>query len=267
MILNAIHWNLDPTMFNIGSHGVRYYGLMFAFAFFFGYVVMKRYYKLDKLKDTLLDKLSMYVFIGTLVGARLGHCFFYAPGHYLSNPIEILYVWEGGLASHGAAIGILTALFLYARKINVPFLWILDRVVIVVALGGFFIRMGNFFNSEIYGVATSLPWGVVFEQNGETIPKHPTQIYEALSYLLIFVVLHFYFLKIRVKEINGKIFGIFLVLLFSARFFIEFLKNVQENFEEDMALNMGQWLSIPFILIGIGLLLYLQKNQAKLSDK
>jgi prolipoprotein diacylglyceryltransferase len=149
----------------------------------------------------------------------------------------------------------------------VPFLWILDRVVIVVALGGFFIRMGNFFNSEIYGVATSLPWGVVFENNGETIPKHPTQIYEALSYLLIFVVLHFYFLKIRVKEINGKIFGIFLILLFSARFLIEFIKNDQVDFESAMKLNMGQWLSLPFILIGLGLLLFLNKQKIKQPKK
>jgi len=186
----------------------------------------------------------------------------------LSNPIEILYVWEGGLASHGAAIGILTALFLYARKINVPFLWILDRVVIVVALSGFFIRMGNFFNSEIYGVETTLPWGVIFVRGSEhnTVPSHPTQIYEALSYLAIFVVLHFYFLKIRMKELNGKIFGLFLILLFTARFLIEFLKNSQEDFEKGMVLNMGQWLSIPFILIGAGLLLYLQKKPVKASD-
>lgn len=261
MILNVIHWDFDPTMFHIFGHGVRYYGLMFAFAFFFGYLVMRKYYKLDNLKDALLDKLSMYVFIGTLVGARLGHCLFYEPGYYLSNPIKILFVWEGGLASHGAAIGIPLALFLYARKINVPFLWILDRVVIVVALAGFFIRMGNFFNSEIYGVPTSLPWGVIFEHNGETVPKHPTQIYEALSYLMIFVVLHFYFLKIRVKEINGKIFGIFLILLFTARFLIEFIKNPQVGFEKGMELNMGQWLSIPFVLFGIGLLIYLNKNK------
>jgi phosphatidylglycerol:prolipoprotein diacylglycerol transferase len=269
MILHAIHWDFDPTMFHIGSHGVRYYGLMFAFAFFFGYVIMKKYYKLDKLKDSLLDKLSMYVFIGTLVGARIGHCLFYQPEYYLSNPLEILFVWEGGLASHGAAFGILAALFLYARKINVSYLWILDRVVIVVALAGFFIRMGNFFNSEIYGIQTSLPWGVVFERNGETIAKHPTQIYEALSYLLIFVALHFYFLKIRTKEINGKIFGIFLILLFTTRFLIEFIKNDQVGFEEGMKLNMGQWLSIPFVLTGIGLIYFLnsKNKQNKLDTK
>lgn len=260
MILTAIHWNFDPNIFYIGDHGVRWYGLMFALAFFFGYIVMKRYYKLDNLKEELLEKLSVYVFVGTLIGARIGHCLFYQPEYYLSNPVKILFVWEGGLASHGAAIGILLALWLYARKINVPYLWILDRVVIVVALGGFFIRTGNFFNSEIYGVQTSLPWGVIFERNRETVPKHPTQLYEALSYLLIFIALHFYFLKIRIKNLHGQIFGIFLVLLFAARFLIEFIKENQVGFEANMKLNMGQWLSIPFILFGLGLLLRIRRK-------
>ncbi len=268
MILNAIHWDFDPTIFTIGNHGVRWYGLMFALAFLSGYFVMKKYYKLNNLSEKLLEKLSMYVFIGTLAGARLGHIFFYQPDYYLSNPIEILFIWEGGLASHGAAIGILIALWMYAKKVKVPYLWILDRVVIVVALGGFFIRMGNFFNSEIYGIQTSLPWGVIFERNGETVPKHPTQIYEALSYLLIFITLHFYLLKIRAKHLNGQIFGIFLILLFLARFLIEFIKETQVGFEKGMTLNMGQWLSIPFILAGIGLLIYVNKRKhEKLSIK
>ncbi len=261
MILNAIHWDFDPTIFTIGSHGVRWYGLMFALAFLSGYWVMKKYFKLDNLTEKLLEKLSMYVFIGTLIGARLGHVFFYQPDYYLSHPLEILFIWEGGLASHGAAIGIPVALWMYAKKIDVPYLWILDRVVIVVALGGFFIRMGNFLNSEIYGIQTSLPWGVIFEKNGETVPKHPTQIYEALSYLFIFIVLHFYFLKIRTKKLTGQIFGIFLILLFLARFLIEFIKEEQVMFEKTMALNMGQWLSIPFILAGVGLLIYVNKKK------
>lgn len=266
MILNAIHWNLDPEIFSIGSHGIRWYGLLFASAFFFGYIIMRKYYRMDKLKDQLLDKLAMYVFVGTLVGARLGHCLFYQPDHYLANPVEILFVWQGGLASHGAAIGILLALFLYARKINVPFLWILDRVVIVVALSGFFIRMGNFMNSEIYGIETSLPWGVVFERNNEMVPKHPTQIYEALSYLAIFVALHFYFIKIKAKEINGQIFAIFLILLFTARFLIEFIKNDQVAFESGMTLNMGQYLSLPFIVTGI-VILYLNWKKREAPEK
>ncbi|ALO16053.1 prolipoprotein diacylglyceryl transferase [Salinivirga cyanobacteriivorans] len=266
MILQAIHWNFDPEIFEIWGHGVRWYGLMFAFAFFFGYIIMKKYFTHDKLKEELLEKLSIYVFLGTLIGARLGHTLFYQPEYYLSRPHEILFVWEGGLASHGAAVGILLALWLYARKINVPYLWILDRVVIVVALGGFFIRMGNFFNSEIYGIETSLPWGVIFERKGETVPRHPTQIYEALSYLLIFIGLHFHFLKIRAKQLNGQIFGIFLVLLFSARFFIEFIKQDQVGFEATMKLNMGQWLSLPFIAIGIGLIFWVQKNKKELQE-
>ena len=263
MILNAIHWDGDPAIFSIFGHEVRYYGLMFAFAFMAGYMIMKKYYTLDKLQESLLEKLTMYVFFGTLVGARLGHCLFYEPEHYLANPIEIIYIWEGGLASHGAAVGILVALWMYARKINVSYLWILDRVVIVVALGGFFIRMGNFFNSEIYGIETSLPWGVIFHRVGETMPKHPTQIYEALSYLLIFIGLHFYFLKIRLQNLNGRIFGIFLILLFSARFFIEFIKEEQVTFEKGMTLNMGQWLSMPFIIAGIYFLYASFKKELK----
>lgn len=260
MILNAIHWEMDPAIFTIFGHEVRYYGLMFALAFMFGYMIMKKYYKFDNLQESLLEKLTMYVFFGTLLGARLGHCLFYQPDYYLSNPIEILYIWEGGLASHGAAVGIIFALWLYARKINVPLLWILDRVVIVVALAGFFIRMGNFFNSEIYGVETTLPWGVIFHRDGQTTPMHPTQIYEALSYLLIFIGLHFYFIKIRLQNLNGRIFGVFLILLFSVRFFIEFIKNEQVGFEKEMTLNMGQWLSIPFVLAGF---YFLYKSHTK----
>lgn len=264
-MLNAIQWNLDPAIFTIWGHEVRYYGLMFALAFTFGYVVMKKYYKFDNLQESLLEKLTMYVFFGTLIGARLGHCLFYQPEYYLAHPFEIFFIWEGGLASHGAGIGIITSLWLYAKKINVPFLWILDRVAIVVALSGFFIRMGNFFNSEIFGIKTSLPWGVIFQRVGETVPKHPTQIYEALSYLILFVGLHFYFLKIRTKKLNGQIFSIFLILLFIARFLIEFIKEEQVGFEKGMSLNMGQWLSIPFILVGIAILykIHSQKsNQA-----
>ena len=261
MIQLFIHWNINPAIFHIGEHEVRWYGLLFAAAFFFGYYVMRKYFRLDNIKEELLDKLSVYIFLGTLIGARLGHCLFYEPSYYFAHPIKFLFVWEGGLASHGASIGILIALYLYARKIKVPFLFIVDRVVIVAALGGFFVRMGNFMNSEIYGTHTSLPWGVIFERNGELLPKHPTQIYEALAYLAIFVFLNYYFLKHRTKEVNGKIFGIFLILLFVTRFLIEFIKNNQESFESNMSLNMGQWLSIPFILVGLGLLIYLKYSK------
>jgi prolipoprotein diacylglyceryl transferase len=192
--------------------------------------------------------------VGTVIGARLGHCLFYEPEYYLSNPLLILKVWEGGLASHGAAVGILLALYLLSRKIKKPYLWILDRVVIVVALAGFCIRMGNLMNSEIYGNVTNLPWGFIFARENETLAKHPTQIYEGLSYLAIFFLLYFIFIR-KAKSLKpGYIFGLFLILLFSVRFIIEFIKEPQVGFEANMALNMGQLLSIPFILTGFYLL-------------
>jgi prolipoprotein diacylglyceryl transferase len=220
---------------------------------------MNRIFKKEHIPQKMLDTLTTYMVIGTVVGARLGHCLFYEPAYYLANPLRILKVWEGGLASHGAAIGILISLYLFVRKVKKPYLWILDRIVIVVALAGFFIRMGNLMNSEIYGVQTSLPWGFIFVRWGETMPKHPTQIYEALSYLAIFFLLYSIYLRKGVKIKQGFLFGLFLIILFSVRFLIEFIKEPQVGFEEHMVLNMGQLLSIPFILTGIFLLVYKRK--------
>lgn len=266
MILNYITWNVDPEIFSIGGLSIRWYGLMFAMAFLSGYLVFTRALKIKRLDAEMLDQLLIYVAVGTIVGARLGHCLFYEPSYYLSNPVEILKIWEGGLASHGAAIGIVLALWLYIRKHKLSFLWLMDRIVIVVPLGGAFIRTGNLFNSEIYGRATDVPWAFLFVRDVvrdpntgaviPNVPSHPTQIYEALSYLFIFVVLFLYFRKNHDKIRDGLIFGIFLILLFTARFFIEFIKRDQVSFESGMLLNMGQWLSLPFILIGIGLIIY-----------
>ncbi|MFO7843995.1 MAG: prolipoprotein diacylglyceryl transferase [Bacteroidales bacterium] len=254
MILNSITWDVNPDIVSFWGLTIRYYGVLFAASFFFGYLIMQKIFKKEGLSVELLDKLTVYVAIGTVVGARLGHCLFYDPAYYLQNPLEIIKIWHGGLASHGAAIGILIALYYFARKNKKPYLWILDRIVIVVALAGFFIRMGNLMNSEIYGIETSLPWGFIFVRNGEVIPKHPTQIYEALSYLLIFVLLYSIYHKKGTKVRQGLIFSLFLILLFTVRFLIEFIKEVQVDFEQTMALNMGQWLSIPFVIIGFYLL-------------
>jgi len=254
MILNSITWDVNPDIVNFWGLTIRYYGVLFASAFFFGYLIMQKIFKKEGLTVELLDKLTVYVALGTIIGARLGHCLFYDPSFYLQHPIEILKIWRGGLASHGAAIGILIALYYFSKKNKKPYLWILDRIVIVVALAGFFIRMGNLMNSEIYGIPTKLPWGFIFVRNGEVIPKHPTQIYEALSYLLIFILLYSIYNKKGTNVRQGLIFSIFLILLFTVRFLIEFIKEVQVDFEQTMALNMGQWLSIPFILIGIYLL-------------
>lgn len=261
MIISAIIWNVDPEIFRIGNFAIRWYGLLFALGFVFGYIIMGSIFKKEKIPQKLLDTLTMYMVIGTVVGARLGHCLFYEPGFYLSHPLNILKIWEGGLASHGAAVGIIIALYFFSRKAKKTFLWIIDRVVIVVALAGFFIRMGNLMNSEIYGVETSLPWGFIFVRWGETLPKHPTQIYEALSYLLIFVLLYSIYLRKGIKLKDGYIFGLFLILLFSARFLIEFIKEPQVGFEDNMILNMGQLLSIPFVLLGIAILIRSKKQK------
>ncbi len=261
MIISAITWNVEPEIFRIGSFAIRWYGLLFALGFVFGYIIMGSIFKKEKTPQKLLDTLTMYMVIGTVAGARLGHCLFYEPEFYLSHPLNILKIWEGGLASHGAAVGILIALYFFSRKAKKSYLWIIDRVVIVVALAGFFIRMGNLMNSEIYGVETSLPWGFIFVRWGETVPKHPTQIYEALSYLLIFVLLYAIYLRKGTKLKDGYIFGLFLILLFSARFLIEFIKEPQVGFEDNMMLNMGQLLSIPFVLLGIVILIWSKKQK------
>ncbi len=255
-MLAFITWNIDPEIFKLGPFSVRYYGLMWALAFYVGYVIFNRFVKREHLPEGFLDSLLMYMIVGTVIGARLGHCLFYEPDYYLSHPIEILKIWHGGLASHGAAIGILIVLYLFARKQKVPMLYVIDRVVIAVAIGGAFIRLGNLMNSEIYGVETSLPWGFIFVRNGEVLPKHPTQLYEALSYTAIFFLLYWLYVKANGKLRNGFIFGIFLILLFGARFLIEYVKEPQVDFEKHMTLNMGQWLSIPFIIAGIGFLVY-----------
>jgi len=207
MVLTYIHWNVNPEIFRIGSFAVRWYGLLFASGFFFGYLILTKMFKKEGVPIELLDKLTLYVAVGTIVGARLGHVCFYEPGYFCAHPGEILKIWHGGLASHGAAIGILLSLWLFKKNTGRSFLWTIDRVVLVVALAGFFIRMGNLMNSEIYGVQTSLPWGFVFERNGETVPKHPTQIYEALSYLLIFFYLRWLYYKNDGKVPEGLLFA------------------------------------------------------------
>lgn len=251
MLLQFIHWNVNPAIFTIDPISVRWYGLLFAMSFVVGYFIMLRFFRKEGVPEPLLDELSMYMLIATVVGARLGHVFFYEPASYLAHPLDILKIWQGGLASHGAAVGIIVALLIFARKNKRPFLWVIDRIVIVVALSGFFIRTGNLFNSEIYGNVTSLPWGFIFERNGETLPKHPTQLYEGLSYLAIFVFLIWHYFKKDGKPNPGFLFGFFLVTVFGCRFLIEFVKEPQVDFETTMALNMGQLLSIPLIVAGI----------------
>jgi prolipoprotein diacylglyceryl transferase len=268
MELLFVHWNVDPTLFSIGALHIRYYGLSWAIALILSYVLFNRFFKDEKWSQEELDRLTTYVVVGTILGARLGHCLFYEPAYYLSHPVDILKIWQGGLASHGAAIGILTSLFLYHRKNRtVSMWWLLDRISIAVAIAGACVRLGNLMNSEIYGTVTTLPWGFIFERNGETLPMHPTQLYEALSYFLLFIFLFFQYKKKRNNIPQGLHFGIFLVVLFMARFLIEFIKNVQVDFEKSLVLNMGQMLSVPFILSGVAIIIWSLSNKKKHQEK
>ncbi len=264
-----ITWNPDPEIFSVGSFAVRWYGLFFALSFFFGYLIMLQFFKREGVPVKLLDELTTYMIIGTIVGARLGHVFFYEPSWYIQHPLKILEVWEGGLASHGAAIGIILALIIFSRVRKKPFLWVIDRIVIVVALAGFLIRMGNLMNSEIYGLPTSLPWGFRFLRSSSPeeglVPRHPTQIYEALSYLVIFGYLLWYYYRKQGKPSHGYLFGMFLILIFGVRFIIEFIKEPQVGFEQGLTLNMGQLLSIPFVVTGI-VLVYLALHRNKTPE-
>ena len=251
MLLSFIEWSVSPEIFHLGPVSVRWYGFLFAMAFVAGYFIMIWVFNKEGRPKTDLEQLSVYMIFGTVIGARLGHCLFYNPEYYLSNPIEILKVWEGGLASHGAAIGILTAIYLFSsKKRNYPMIWTLDRIVIVVALAGTFIRLGNLFNSEIIGKPTDVSWGFIFTAVDD-IPRHPAQLYESIAYFIIFLILLFIYYKGIEKKKSGLLFGIFLVLVFTFRFFVEFLKENQSGFEEAMTLNMGQLLSIPFVIAGI----------------
>lgn len=264
-MLNYIHWNIHPEILP-DILPVRWYGILFMSGFVFGYYLLERIFKAENKPVAWLDSLSLYVGAGTILGARLGHCLFYEPEYYLSHPIEILKIWEGGLASHGAAIGILLSLWLFSRKFKeASFLWITDRLVIVVTLAAVTIRLGNLMNSEIVGGPTDLPWGFVFERLNEDFPRHPTQLYEAFAYLLIFVFLFRQYWKNKAGEYRGRLFGLFLILLFGFRFFIEYIKDVQVEFEKSMALNMGQWLSIPLVLVGIFLLIRSGKSRQKMA--
>ncbi len=264
MILSSIFWNVSPEIVKLGPITLRWYGLLFASGFVLGYIILSKIFQLEKKPQSDLEQLSIYVILGTIIGARLGHCLFYDPVYYLSHPIKILEVWEGGLASHGAAIGIITAIYLLSKKQkDKTMLWILDRLVIVVALGGALIRLGNLFNSEIIGTPTDLPWAFIFARVDD-VPRHPAQLYESIFYFITFIILYLVYYKTDKKNKQGFLFGFFLALVFGFRFCVEFLKVEQSSFEKGMTLDMGQLLSIPFILIGF----YFLFRKTKLaSDK
>jgi phosphatidylglycerol---prolipoprotein diacylglyceryl transferase len=261
MVLLFVNWNINPEIFRIGGFALRYYSLLFAIAFLLGYYLVKNMYQKEGLDEKTLNPLLIYIIAGTITGARLGQVFFYEFGYFRHHLFEIIFPfrigskgfeWTGyqGLASHGAAIGILIALALYCKKYKQNFLRTIDKIVIAVALAGFFIRTGNLFNSEIIGKPTDVSWAFIFERV-DLIPRHPSQVYEAAAYLLIFFILWGMYQRKGMELKRGFLFGWFLIFVFSTRFLIEFSKENQEAFESALPINMGQILSLPFVLIGL----------------
>ncbi len=263
MNLLTVVWDFNPAIFSIGDFEIRWYSLTWVAALLFGGWLFSYFCKREGKPETVSDTAFMYIALGTIIGARVGHCLFYDPVHFLTHPLEIITgIRDGGLASHGAAIGIVCGIWLSSRKNNVSVLWTADRLGIIAPLSGAMIRFGNLFNSEIYGHATSLPWGFKFVLRHpntpiELVPScHPTQLYEAACYIVCFAVLFILYRYTKVAKREGFIFGAAMVGIFLSRFFIEFVKNNQEAFEEGMALNMGQILSIPFVVAGIAFMLW-----------
>ena len=275
MIMMKFNWSPSETLFEIGGFGIHFYSLMFVVAFLLGYRICKNIFLTEGINQKYLEPLFMFMVISTLLGARLGDVVFYSWDYYQNHLIEILlpirenpnkdilfgivkgyeFIGFRGLASHGASIGIILGLFLFQKKFKIKsFLWLLDRLTIPISLGAFFVRIGNFFNSEIVGKYTGSNFGVVFENRGEILPRHPAQLYEAIGYLFLFILLRKLY-KTNLRQKEGVFLGVFFLVLFGVRFLVEFVKESQGGIEEFLPnLSTGQWLSIPFILLGIVLI-------------
>lgn len=281
-----ITWDVTPEIID-GWKTPNYYGLLFVSGLMIGYFVIKRMFKRERIHEKYLDQLVLFMVIATIVGARLGHVFFYGPywdvvdangvviqEGYLSHPMSIFKVWEGGLASHGGVVAILLALWWYSRKVvKLPMMWILDRIVVAIAIAGCFIRLGNLMNSEIVGIPTDVPWAFSFPHfwnedlpGYDATPRHATQLYEALAYLASFGILMFLYWKKKMYQKSGVVFGAFLILIFGARFLIEFLKLGQAERDDTWALNTGQVLSIPLVIAGIFILVRALKKERSEQD-
>lgn len=267
MILNYIHWNPDPEIINIFGFSLRYYGVLFVSGLIIAIYILGWIFKRENIPANNLDKLTIYGIIGIIVGARLGHCLFYEPSYFLSHPLEMIlpvtfppdggieFIGYQGLASHGGVLGLFIGIYFYSRKTKHKMIDTLDLIAVVVGVSLGFIRLANFMNSEIIGMPTTRPWGIIFERV-DNVPRHPAQLYEAISYFIIFGIMMILYLKLKDRLKNGILFGLASVLFFIARFLIEFLKENQVGFEEGMTFNMGQLLSLPYIAAGIGFIIY-----------
>ena len=274
MLFDYIHWNIDPEIIHLFGITLRYYSLLFVGGLLLCIYILNWIFKQEHIPLMHLEKLAIYGLIGIVVGARLGHCLFYQPDYYLSHPLEMLLPIEitpdgvkftgyQGLASHGGTLGLFIAMIIYARKTKESFIKTIDLIAIVAPLGSCFIRVANLMNSEIIGNPTSVPWAFVFVRV-DNVPRHPAQLYEAIAYLLIFGLLFYLYKTKRQKLQRGFFFGLTITLIFLARFFIEFVKETEVSFEQQMQLDMGQILSIPFIIVGIGFIIYGLRKTKKL---
>ena len=283
-LLLQINWSPNETLFEIGSFGLHYYSLMFVLAFTIGYRIVEKYFMAEGVSKDYLEPLFVFMVFSTLIGARLGEVFFYSWDYYQNHLLEILlpirensnkflfgfvkgYEFTGfrGLASHGAAIGIISGIIIFQLKYKLKStLWVFDRLTVPVSLGGVFIRLGNFINSEILGIYTGSNYGVVFQNRGEILPRHPAQLYESLGYLILFLILRKVYPK--VNHISGYLLGIFLSGIFSIRFLVEYVKESQGGFEENLPfLSTGQWLSIPLIISGLLIILWAKYRKTSLG--
>ncbi len=280
-ILLSVTWDVDPTLFTVLGREIRWYGLLWVIGLIVAVYIVQKIFKHEDLPEKWFDSLFIYMMVGIIAGARLGHCLFYEPGYYLAHPIEILKVWEGGLASHGGVIGIIIAVWLYSRKVTKQsMLWTFDRVMVPTGFTAAMIRLGNLMNHEIYGGPTDKPWGFRFVDNLSqwmqgaepiyTDPSHPTQIYEALVYLVVFAITLYLYWGTSARNRKGLITGVGILIIFLFRFFVEYIKNVQVDAEialrDNTGLILGQWLSIPFILWGLWLIWVALRRPAVVAD-
>ena len=248
--MDYFHWGVDPNFIHFGFLTIRWYGLLFVGGLLLSLAMMKWIYKREGYDPDSLDDFLLYIIVGVIVGARLAHTLIYEPDYFLAHPIEILYVWRGGLASHGGVLGAIIATYIYSKKYNLNFQWVLSRITIPGTLVGAFIRVGNFFNSEILGKASTLPWAVVFERVDLT-PRHPVQLYEALVYFGIFLLLLFLYLRLKPETVTNTFMGIFLFLAFGIRFLLEYFKTEQADYSTALPFTVGQLLSLPVIIFGL----------------
>jgi phosphatidylglycerol---prolipoprotein diacylglyceryl transferase len=270
-MINSVTWDVGPSLLDLGGFQIRAYSVLFALGFIVSYFIIKKFYQKEGVPVKELDTLTVWVVLGGLIGARLGHCLFYDWTYYSKNLLEIILPFSfspefhftgfQGLASHGGAIGIIISMIIFYKKsTKKSFFWLIDRIAVPTGFAGALIRLGNLMNSEIYGHQTDLPWGFIFVRNGDTFASHPTQLYEAAFYIITSIVLMRLYKVERFRNASGFLLGVFFIMVFTARFFIEFVKENQVAFEDSMSLNMGQLLSVPVVLAGVFLVLRALKN-------